>query len=58
MSGEREEDDGLDAARGILLAVGLSLVFWAVVIGAYCLGRSAPDAPHGSPRSVEASEVT
>lgn len=58
MSGEREEDDGLNAARGILLAVVLSLVFWAAVVGAYCLGRSAPDAPRGSPGSVEASEVT
>lgn len=58
MSEDREVDDGLNAARGILLALGISLVFWAVVIGAYCLGRSAPDAPSDSPRSVQAAEVT
>lgn len=57
MSVQREEDDGLNAARGILLAVGLSLVFWAAVIGAYCLGRSVPDAPPEHSRSAQASEV-
>lgn len=55
---QEEYDDGLNAARGILLALGVSLVFWAMVIGAYCLGRAAPDVPHDSPRSVQAIEVT
>lgn len=57
MSVQKEEDDGLNAARGILLAVGISLVFWAAVVGAYCLGRSAPDVPQASPRSVGSSEA-
>lgn len=55
---QEEYDDGLNAARGILLALGVSLVFWAVVIGAYCLGRAAPDVPHDSPRSVQVVEAT
>lgn len=55
---QEKYDDGLNAARGILLALGISLVFWAVVIGAYCLGRAAPDVPHDSPRSVQVVEVT
>lgn len=58
MSEDRENDDGLDAARGILLALGLSMLLWAAVIGAYCLGRSAPDAPQASPGSGQVSEVT
>lgn len=57
MSEDRERDDGLDAARGILLALGISLVFWAAVVGAYCLGRSGPDAPQASPRPAQASEA-
>lgn len=58
MHEDQENDDGLNAARGILLALGIGLVFWAVVIGAYCLGRAAPDVPHDSPRPVQAVEVT
>lgn len=57
MSVQRDEDDGLNAARGIMLAVGISLVFWAAVIGAYCLGRSAPDVPSERSRSAQGSEV-
>lgn len=53
-----QKDDGLNAARGILLALGISLVFWAAVIGAYCVGRSAPDEPQASPRPAQIAEVT
>lgn len=55
---QEKYDDGLNAARGILLALGISLVFWAVVIGVYCLSRVVPNAPHDSPRSVQVVEAT
>lgn len=54
-----EEEDGGDlrAAKGILLAVGLSLALWAVVIGAIVLARGCQDARSGSPGPAAASEA-
>lgn len=57
MSDKLDEGDGLDAFRGLMWACALSVVVWVLVIGAYCLGRAAPDVHSEPSRSAKASKV-
>ncbi|UGL62761.1 hypothetical protein [Xanthomonas phage FMYAK-P1] len=50
-------DDGLRAARGITLAVGLSVVFWSLVVGSVLLVRGCHGVPSGHSRPALVSEA-
>ncbi|URA07019.1 hypothetical protein P9A47_gp51 [Xanthomonas phage Elanor] len=53
-----DESDGLDAARGIVVAFLLSMALWGLVIGAILLSRSCQSAPSGPARPALASTTT
>ncbi|ATS92267.1 hypothetical protein [Stenotrophomonas phage DLP4] len=52
-----EGGDDLRAARGITLALGLSVLFWGLVVGSVLLARGCHGVPSGHSRPAAASEV-
>ncbi|UIS24803.1 hypothetical protein AXL1_53 [Stenotrophomonas phage vB_SmaS-AXL_1] len=52
-----EGGDDLRAARGIALAVGLSILFWSLVVGSVVLARGCHGVPSGHSRPAAALEA-
>lgn len=57
MSEQFDEGDGLDAFRGLAVACLVMILVWGLVIGAYLLGRAAPDSPSEPVRQAQEPEA-
>lgn len=52
-----EKGEGPDSFSGLALACAGMILLWGVAIGAYCLGRAAPDVHSEPVRQAKAAEV-